>query len=323
VPLSDLLGARLVLVTGKGGTGKSTVAAAIGRRSAQAGRKTLVVEVDAFQSAMPGLLGRTPEFRPRPVGPRLAVSNVTWVRALEDWLERTIHLQRVARLILRNSLVRLFLDATPGVREVVILSRIAAFCDDFDQVVVDLPASGHAVAILQVPWVAQSLLETGPIREEADRLIARFADPGTRVLIVALPEEMVVNETLELREQLAAKAPALAPAAVLLNQASLPSLSADERTLLSRLADAVPIDGPQAELVAAGRWEDELETATARSLRRLRGAGLPVVAVPRLGALGGFGGGAEQVVLQLARALSREARAEDAVVGTGGEGGRA
>ncbi|RME22203.1 MAG: hypothetical protein D6798_16405 [Deltaproteobacteria bacterium] len=311
MPLSDLLDAQLVLVTGKGGTGKSTVAAAIGRRSAQAGRRTLVVEVDAVQSAMPGLLGRTPEFRPRPVGPRLAVANVTWVEALEDWLDRAIHVQRIARLILRNNLVRLFLDATPGVREIVVLSRIVAWCDEFDQVVVDMPASGHAVAYLEVPWVALRLLKTGPIHDEAERLVRRFADPGTRPLIVALPEEMVVNETLELRGQLAEKAPALAPPAVLLNQASMPSLSDDERILLERLAEAVDDDGPAAELVTAGLWEAELEAATARALARIEGAGLPVVAVPRVGALGGFGGGAEAVVLQLARALSREARAED------------
>lgn len=305
MPLQAHIDARLVLVTGKGGTGKSTVAAAIGRRSAEAGRKTVVVEIDAFHSAMPGLLGRTPEYRPRPVAPGLAVCNVTWLEALEEWLERTIRVQRVVKLILRNRMVSLFLDATPGVREIVILSRVATLCEEYDQVVVDLPASGHAVALLQVPWVATNLLHTGPIRQRAEEIITLLGRPDTRPLVVCLPEEMVVTETLELQERLATHAPLLAPPMVLLNQASPPSLSQDEHRLIERLSARVEEGSTAGELVRAGRWEAELEQATATALERLRGHDLPSEQIPRLGALGGLHGGPEAVVAQMSRALSR------------------
>lgn len=308
--LTKLVDARLVLVTGKGGTGKSSVAAALGRLSAERGRRTVVVEVDVLHTSMPGLLGRTPEYTPRPVAPLLDVCNVTWEKALEEWLEHSIRVQRVVKLILRNRLVGMFLDATPGVRELVILSRIDTLCGQYDQVVVDLPASGHAAALLQVPWLARDLLTDGPIHQRAGELVALLGRPDSQPCIVALPEEMVVNETIELVERLSAVAPVLAPPVLLLNQASSPSLSADERTLLARLSAAVPPGSAEAELTAAGRWEADLEGATALALERLAALGRPLAQFPRLGPLGGFQGGPEAVVRQLARALAREVAAE-------------
>ncbi|MCB9780439.1 MAG: hypothetical protein H6742_17875 [Alphaproteobacteria bacterium] len=311
MPLTDLLDSRLLLVTGKGGTGKSSLAAACGRLSAERGKRVVVAEVDSFQSPMPGLLGRTPEFQPRPIARNLDLCNITWLEALEDWLHRAIHVQRVVQLILRNRLVNLFLDATPGVRETVILSRIAHLCDEYDQVVVDLPASGHAVGILQVPWVARELLETGPIRDVADQVIELLARPDSRLAIVALPEEMVVNETIELAERLRAEVPVLAAPVVMLNRATSPSLTADERTLLLRLHQATGVRagdgqaGPVAELLRAGRWEAELEDATREAIARLSALQLTPFELPRLGALGGFQGGPDVVVQQMARALAR------------------
>lgn len=296
----------MALVTGKGGTGKSTLAAALGRLSAERGRRAIVVEIDAFHSAMPGLLGRTPKYAPRPVAPRLDVCNISWEDALEEWLEHTLHVQRLVKLILRNRMVSLFLDATPGVREIVVLSRVATLCEQYDQVIVDLPASGHAVALLQVPWVATDLLRTGPIRERALHIIELLARPDTRPAIVSLPEEMVVNETIELRDRLAAAAPVLARPVLLLNRASAPSLSQDERALLRRLSERVPITAPAAELLRAGRWEVDLEGATALALTRLAELDLPLVQFPRLGSLGGLQGGPEAIVRQMCRALARQ-----------------
>lgn len=312
--IAALADARLVLVTGKGGTGKSSVAAALGRLSAERGRRSVVVEIDVMQTSMPGLLGRTPEYAPRPVAPNLDVCNVTWAHALEEWLEQAIPVQRVVKLILRNRLVELFLDATPGVREIVILSRVATLCERYDQVVVDLPASGHAIALLQVPWVALDLLHDGPIHQRAGELITLLGRPDTRPCVVVLPEELVVNETLELCEGLARVAPVLAPPVLLLNQAAAPSLAEDERVLLERIAAAVDPSSPAGELAAAGRWEADLEQATAQALERLSTLGRPIVQFPRLGALGGFQGGPEAVVRQLARALAREL-----AIPTGGE----
>ena len=311
--LTKLLSSRLLMVTGKGGTGKTSLSAAAGILSAERGRRTLLVEVDNFHPSLTRLFGRAPTYAPVMVSERLGICNITWLAALEDWLEQTVHSQRVTRLILSNRMATVFLDATPGAREIVILSKILSLMEGgWDQVIVDLPASGHALGILRVPRTAMRLMRTGPVRERAEQILGVFRQDTTALAIIGLPEEMVVNETLELWQKLHADVPELQAPQVFLNRASPPSLTDDEVALLGRLDVAAGGLGPEAqELLQAGRWEEELERATADATARLESSlDAPVVMFPRLGALGGFEGGPDRVVRQMSAALSRTAAAE-------------
>jgi arsenite-transporting ATPase len=313
VTLTKLLSSRLVMVTGKGGTGKTSLAAAIGSLSAERGRRTLIVEVDNFHPSLTRLFGQKPTYAPLMVSERLGICNITWLSALKDWLEQTVKSRRISRLIMDNRMATVFLDATPGAREIVILSKIQSLLDSWDQVVVDMPASGHALGILRVPRTATRLMRTGPVRERAEQLLELFRQPSTALAIVGLPEEMVVNETLELWEKLREQVPELQMPKVFLNRSSAPSLTDDEVTLLDRLEADFAGSGsvPAHELLQTGRWEQELEAATSSSLSRLEEAlGEEVVAFPRLGALGGFEGGPVKVVQQMRAALSRAAAQE-------------
>ncbi len=308
--LAKLLRSRLILVTGKGGTGKTSLSAAIGLLSAQRGQRTLIVEVDNFHPSMGRLFNATPKYEPIMVGPNLAVCNLTWLSALKDWLEGTVHSQRISRLILNNRMATVFLDATPGAREIVILTKIIHLLDEWDRVVVDLPASGHALGILRVPRTAMRLMRSGPVRERAKQILTVFQQESTALAIICLPEEMVVNETLELWENIHREVPELQAPKVFLNRASQPSLTADEITLLARL-EAVAHGESARELLQAGRWEEELESATEQATQRLESAlDDRVVTFPRLGALGGFEGGPVKVVNQMSMALSRQELAE-------------
>lgn len=303
-----LLASRLVMVTGKGGTGKTSFSAALARVFAERGHRTIVVEVDTFRPALTAMLGVPPRYEPTTVAPRLDICNVTWREALEEWLEQSVPAQRIVRRILDNKLVQTFLDATPGVRETVILSRILTLTESYDRVVVDMPASGHAISLLGVPQVAIGLMRGGPIRERAEQVQAILGRRDTALCIVGLPEEMVVNETLELWERLSAEVPVLHRPHIVLNRAAVPSLSEAERALLERLDRATAGGGAGAELVLAGRWEAGLEVATAESQQRLEAAfGDAPMTFARLGALGGFGGGPVKIVQQMALALTREA----------------
>jgi anion-transporting ArsA/GET3 family ATPase len=313
VTLTKLLGSRLVMVTGKGGTGKTSLSAAIGMLSAERGRRTLIVEVDNFHPSLTRLFGRAPTYTPLMVSERLGICNITWNTALKDWLVQTVKSKRVSKLILDNRMATVFLDATPGAREIVILSKVLHLLDSWDQVVVDMPASGHALGILRVPRTATRLMRTGPVRERAEQLLELFRSPTTSLAIIGLPEEMVVNETLELWEKIRDQVPELQRPKVFLNRSSSPSLTDDEVALLSRLEASLVEGGDNAarELLQAGRWEQELEVATASSLQRLEETlGEPTVAFPRLGALGGFDGGPVKVVQQMKSALSRAAAQE-------------
>jgi anion-transporting ArsA/GET3 family ATPase len=308
VDIPALLASRLVMVTGKGGTGKTSFSAALARVFAERGHRTIVVEVDTFRPALTAMLGVPPRYEPTTVAPRLDICNVTWREALEEWLEQSVPAQRIVRRILDNKLVQTFLDATPGVRETVILSRILTLTESYDRVVVDMPASGHAISLLGVPQVAIGLMRGGPIRDRAEQVQAILGRRDTALCIVGLPEEMVVNETLELWERLSAEVPVLHRPHIVLNRAAVPSLSDAERALLERLDRATAGGGAGAELVLAGRWEAGLEVATAESQERLEAAfGDAPMTFARLGALGGFGGGPVKIVQQMALALTREA----------------
>ena len=121
--IDQLISSRLVMVTGKGGTGKSTLASAIGRLSASRGQKTIVAEIDSFQTTLDRTLGVSPIFEPRRVQENLYCCNITWKDSLTEWLKSTISAEKIIRMILKNRVVQLFFYATPGVRETVIFSR--------------------------------------------------------------------------------------------------------------------------------------------------------------------------------------------------------
>lgn len=308
--INQILSQRLLLVTGKGGTGKTTLASAIGRMASERGKRVIICEVDTQKPSLTPVFGVVPTYQPVMINKNLAVCNLDWHNALEEWLERTVPGQRVVKLILSNPVVKLFLDATPGAREVVILSKIASLVESWDLVIIDMPASGHAIGMLRVPNLALKLMAAGPIRKRAEEVLTLFARRDSALVMVALPEEMVVNETVETYQAVRHEVPKLNVAAVVLNRAAAPSLNMDERALLERLS-AEPAEGGERELLVAGAWEAGLELDTANAIERLRDEiGVPVLPFPRLGTLGGFDGGAERVVHQFASALARAEIAE-------------
>lgn len=274
--LREVLQGRLLFVTGKGGTGKTTLAAMLARRSAEAGRRVVLLEVDNQRPSLVEHFHREPGYRPVEVAPGLSIANVTWLEALAEWLGHIVPVQRLAKIILGNRMVRLFLEVTPGSREVVILDRIAEFTEHFDQVIVDLPASGHAVSFLRVPFTAVGLFPAGPLRRTLERVLEILGRPDTHVLLASLPEDMVVNETIETWQKLRATAPGLSLPVVFLNQGLPPVLEGAEEVLLERMLGALEagrLEGSAGdaagELARAGRWERARERATAEALARI------------------------------------------------------
>lgn len=299
--IADLVFGRVVLVTGKGGVGKTSVSAALGRLAAAQGRRVLIVEADAQRSALGPLFGADVSYEPVEVAENLSICNVTWYEAMHEWIERVVPSARIVDLILANPLVRLFLDATPGNREVVTLSKLVWLREDYDLIIVDLPASGHATALMRSPGRTLSLFRVGPLYQRSTESLSMLRRPDTHLVLVALPEEMVVNETVETYTTLKRHVPELNVPLVVLNRASRPSLSADERILLARLS-ALEGAGDASELLLAGRWEAALEEATGSAMERLEGeVGVRVIDVPRLSQESG----AAKLTKNLAAALAR------------------
>jgi arsenite-transporting ATPase len=191
---------RLYFLTGKGGTGKTAISVGLARALARRGRRVLLLEVDAPRPALPSYFGGQIGYEPVAFAPRIDGANLDFYSALRSYIESVVPAPRVVGLVLRNKVVRVFLGATPGARELVLLSRIWELSLDprWDHIVVDLPASGHALALFRCPFLAQRTFERGPLRARADQIIERFSDPTVAtVLFAALPGEMPINETLE------------------------------------------------------------------------------------------------------------------------------
>lgn len=302
--LRELLASRLVLITGKGGTGKTTYAAALALIGAARGKRTLLAEIDSQRTAFRPIFEKTGvEIGHDPVRVRknLDVCNISWQEALTTFVTALVPSRRIVSMVLQNKIVGRFIDFTPGSQELVVLSALVDQLGKYDLVVADLPATGHAFSLLDVTRSALGLFRSGPVRARATELRSALQSPTTRIVLVALPEEMVVNETVETCERLTRFELLSRPPTVFLNRATLPTLTADERELVRRLGEQ-PLDPIQAEFVRAGRWEDELEQGTAASAERLReGLHRDVILVPPATA----GGSPDAVVEAVATHIGR------------------
>ena len=202
---------------------------------------------------------------PREVHPNLSVCNLTWKDALGSYLERTVPVSGIVKRFLANEVVNRFLDFTPGSRELVIWSQLGQLCEQYDTVIVDMPASGHAYSLLAVLRQIQQLFRGGPVRERTDQLVALLNHPRTYLAFVCLPEEMVVNETIETFDKFQQHQWIQTRPVLFLNRGTRPTLTADERALIQALSTQSLTDAAE-EFVRAGRWESGLETATDESI---------------------------------------------------------
>jgi len=298
VDASLLLRKRFVVVTGKGGVGKSSVAAALALAAGRTGLRVLLCEV-GHQDRLGPLLGvgsaGAGGAEPRDVGGGLHLLRVTPAEALREYALMKLRFEALYRAVFENAFVRAFLRFVPSVSETVLLGKVWYEVDvaeagrpRWDLVVLDAPAAGHAVSFLRVP---QTLLETvpaGPMRSEAERMQATLADPAvTGLLAVTLPEEMPVTETVELVGR--ARAELAVPLAGLVLNAFVPGrFDPDEVAALEALAGgrsagggvlAAPAAAARAGLLQARQAE---RSARYRRLLAERLPGLPLGTLPRL-----------------------------------------
>jgi anion-transporting ArsA/GET3 family ATPase len=205
-PPSSLLDRRLLFFTGKGGVGKSTMAAATAVLAAQHGKRVLLVEVDA-KGDVTALFEHAPVgFAPKEIQPGILAMAMDTEASLQEYLRLNLKVPVLGRLGPLAKVLEFVATAAPGVKEILTVGKIVWEVReaiegraDHDIVIVDAAASGHIVAQLGAAESIQELVDVGPVRGQTEWMQDILSDPAlTAVNIVTTPEEMPVAETIEL-----------------------------------------------------------------------------------------------------------------------------
>lgn len=209
VPL--LTSQRLVVVTGKGGVGKSAVTAALALAAAAAGKRILAVQ--AGPGRLGALLGAPAlSSEPQRVRPGLSAAVIEPADALAGFVHGVLRVGVLARRLLESTTFQVLAAAAPGLPELLVLHAVTTWLDQrrlgrrsYDLVVVDAPASGHSLPLLAAPRTLRGLARFGPVAELLTRIERRLADPAeTLVCVITTPEELPVRETIELCREIRA-----------------------------------------------------------------------------------------------------------------------
>ncbi|MFL5899021.1 MAG: ArsA family ATPase [Solirubrobacterales bacterium] len=201
-----------MIVTGKGGVGKTTVAVALGLRAAAAGKRTIVCEVASQENASRMFEHTAVGFHEVEMEENLWSISIDPDESMREYVLLQLKVRAMRDLLFRSRIFNYLAAATPGLKELVTIGKIWELAQfdrkvkqgrKYDLVIVDAPATGHGVGFLQTPRTFASIARVGPIHSQAetlDRFITNHENTGTA--IVSLPEEMPVNESMALERDL-------------------------------------------------------------------------------------------------------------------------
>jgi anion-transporting ArsA/GET3 family ATPase len=289
---------RLILVLGKGGVGRSTVAAAIAGQLAAQGKRTLLYETSA-NDRFGDYFGRPPVGTALvQLAPNLWAINATPASALAEYGMMILRWKSVYEMVFENRVSKAFLRAIPGLDDYALLGKVWFHTTEekrgrplWDTVVFDMPASGHSVSMLRVPWVIVETVPEGPLTRDARTIKALLCDPAaTSAVLVTLAEEMPVNEAIELEGKLTELG--IVPQQLLVNQVfprHFPPGTPVTRVLDALVAEQPHLTSPlepvtaHAALSRDRRQLNERYLAEIRKRAKAKVAELPIVFAPTLG----------------------------------------
>ena len=194
------------IITGKGGVGNTVVATALAISEARRGRRVLLAEVNAHDRVAALLGSRPVGSQMREVLENLHVVDMNATDGIREYALLTIRFEAIYKAVFENRIVRHFIRFIPSLGEMVMLGKLWYHDNEktesghrFDTIIIDAPATGHAISMLRTPAAIEKLVPTGPMRDHARSIREMLTDPTrTCMHVVTLPEEMPVNEAREL-----------------------------------------------------------------------------------------------------------------------------
>jgi anion-transporting ArsA/GET3 family ATPase len=279
VGVAPLRDRRLIFVTGKGGVGKTTIAAGLAKALSDEGRKVLLCSVDERRDLADVFAVPPLKFTPTQVNAHLSLMAMDTEAALREYLRIYLKLPIVGRIGPVAAAFDFVATAAPGVREILTIGKVCYEVRErrYDHVVVDAPSTGHITGYLAAPQAIQQLVRVGMIRSQSDWMLTMLSDEAvTGVVVVTTAEEMPVNETLELVGAIRTDTTTHV-AAVIVNRVLADLFVARDAALVQRLATLRPapfeasgLDG----LFDAATLASERRAVASKHLALLR-AGLP------------------------------------------------
>lgn len=290
----DLLERQLIFVTGKGGVGKTTIAAALAWLAADRGKRTLVCEIDAKGNLADFFETAPTRFAEREIAPRLWAMSMDTEASLKQYLSMQLKLPLVARVGPLAKMFDFVASAAPGVKEIVTVGKLCWEVKErhYDIIVVDASASGHIVSQLAAPQAINQLIQVGLVRQQTGWMLDILDNPATTgLVVVATPAEMPVNETLELTARLRQET-SVDLAAVVVNRVLPELFGRGEEEVFERLAtpeaSAVldrAVGGSSEPLMEAARLTVTMRRSRTEHLETLRAAidpNVPLLYIPYL-----------------------------------------
>lgn len=248
--IDEFLAPKILIVSGKGGVGKTTVSAALALVAARQGRRVCIAEVDQ-KGTLPKLFGGGEVgYQPKELSPGVYGMNIVPDEALAEYLDVQYHMKRVSRVFTSTHFVDYITATAPGLKDILVLGKIwyleqGRTGPHFDTIIVDAPAAGHMLTFLSAPMGLSDAVRMGPVQRQAEWLVQMLRDPErSRVHLVTLPEEMPISETLETAEALRERLD-ITTGAIFANAVYPEHLTSKDEQML----DAIMEDGKPDELV--------------------------------------------------------------------------
>lgn len=258
---------RFLLVTGKGGVGKSTVALALAREASRRGRKVLLMQLHT-QDRLGRLFGRPPVGTDIvELAPNLSAVSVTAHEAMQEYGTMILRSKLLYKAVFENQTVARFLNVIPGLPELLMLGKAyhherelgSGNRHRWDLIIVDAPATGHGLYLLRIPVVITSALRVGHMVDEAKNMLALLRNPARcRVELVTLPEEMPVSETMELAATLTDELQ-LPLGRIFVNRLVTSDLNEEERAAVGKALQAAT--GAERSVLGAAMFRHERSCA--------------------------------------------------------------